>query len=218
MKNNRKLLYIIITSVIIGAVMELTEYAAHQFGLELRTFAQSIKGIYLWLIMPLILLFTANIYVKFCFNKAELKQNADIRLLKALNLLREIAVVILFIGICAAAFFRGMFYVFTSEMVTEEIMADGYIQGEFADFLSESYYEYYAPVAAIFREPFTGWSEEELVDKVHEKYSGRLSLWRNRRMDGMYLGCRIYLLMESIFIFMCRMITLWTVTPFSRFY
>ncbi|MBD5444552.1 MAG: hypothetical protein HDR29_03260 [Lachnospiraceae bacterium] len=171
MKNNRKLLHIIITSVIIGAVMELTEYAAHQFGLELRTFAQSIKGIYLWLIMPFILLFTANSYVKSCFNKAELKQNADIRLLKALSLLREVAVVILFIGIWVVAFFRGMFYVFTSEMVTEEIMADGYIQGEFADFLSESYYKYYAPVAAIFREPFTGWSEEELVDKVHEKYS-----------------------------------------------
>ena len=77
--------------------MELTDYAAHQYGLELRTFAQSIKGIYLWLIMPFILLFAANFYVKSCFNKNEMEQNADIRLLKVLNLLREIAVVIIFI-------------------------------------------------------------------------------------------------------------------------
>lgn len=132
--NNRKLLYILVTTVIVGASMILTEYVAHQFGLDLRTFAQSIKGIYLWLIMPFILLFTANSYVKSCFNKSEMEQNADIRLLKVLDLLREIAVVIIFIVIWAVAFFRGMFYVFSSEMVTEEIMADGYIQGEFADF------------------------------------------------------------------------------------
>lgn len=99
-----------------------------------------------------------------------------------MNLLREIAVVIIFIVIWAVAFFRGMFYAFTSEMVTEEIMADGYIQGEFADFLSESYYKYYAPVAAIFREPFTGWSEEELVYKVHEKYSEQAELVENHAL------------------------------------
>lgn len=68
----------------------LTEYAVHLYGLELCTFAQSINEIYLWLVMPCILLFTAKMHVKSCFNKPELEQNDDIRPHKVLNLLYKL--------------------------------------------------------------------------------------------------------------------------------
>lgn len=77
----------------------------------------------------------------------------------------------MFLVILVISFLRGVFYTFTSEMVTETAVGDGYIRGAWSDFLSETTYGYYEPVAGIFRKPFSGWAEEQLLRKVQEQYT-----------------------------------------------
>lgn len=165
----KKSLYIIITAITLGLLLTVAEYMAHRAGLELRTFAQVIKGSYLWLVMPYTVLFSGNTLLK------QLQENrfrtlGQAKVNTAISWLRRILVILFFLAISFISFLRGVFYVFSEEMVTEKLLPDGYLQGTWSVFLSESHYDYYVPVAFFFRKPLN-WTAKQLTDKVQERYS-----------------------------------------------
>ncbi len=159
----QKYLYLLVAFVLPGLVMTGIEYGAGQVGYELRSFAQEIKGIYLWLVMPLGILYTVGALVKVKLD--EWKEDPGIY-----HLVRRILTVLLTIAILGISFCRGIFYAFTEEMVEEERLPDGYLKGTWSGFLSESQTGYYETEAGIFRRPFPGWSREQLIDVVKEEY------------------------------------------------
>lgn len=170
----------------LGFFLTAVEYAAGRQGLELRTFAQAIKGLYLWLILPVVILFSGNALLAARAKKAaEDKETSAIRF-RMLQWSRRILLAIFCLVILGSAWTRGLFYVMSSEMVTEKVMPDGYIQGTWSEFLSESHYRYYVPVAGIFRMPFPGWTEGQLTEKVRETYNEDAELVE-KQSDGIYI-------------------------------
>lgn len=154
--------------------------------MEFRTFAQEIKGIYLWLVMPYIVLFSGNTLLRDVL-KNRFEPTEPVNAIKILNGLRKIAVVLFAFAIFLISLFRGAMYVLTEEMVTEKVMPDGYIQGTWSGFLSESHYEYYEPVAGFLRKPMN-WTAKQLTAKVQETYSPDAELVE-RQDGGWYVFC-----------------------------
>ncbi len=165
MRKTEKYLYILAALAAPGLAMQAIEYGAGQAGLALRTFAQMAKGTYLWLILPLGILFTVNALVRM---KLQERENPQI-----FHGVRKVLVTLLTLAILVISFFRGIFYTFTEEMVTEERMGDGYLKGTSSGFWSESRVDYYETVAVIFRRPFPGWDRQQLTQKVQERFGGR---------------------------------------------
>lgn len=183
-------LSIIAVSVLTAALFITTEYAAHLAGLELRTFAQMIKGVCLWLIIPCTILFALNhLAAAYLSQKAADACAADNApetppgSFRVLYWTRRLLLVICLLVILAISLFRAFLYIFTDEMVEEEMMPDGYIEGTCSGFLSETQYSYYTPAAGIFRRPFEGWPDEELLIKVQEKY-GQEARFVERQENG----------------------------------
>ena len=165
MRKTEKYLYILAALAAPGLAMQAIEYGAGQAGLALRTFAQMAKGTYLWLILPLGILFTVNALVRMKLQERESPQ--------IFHGVRKVLVTLLTLAILVISFFRGIFYTFTEEMVTEERMGDGYLKGTSSGFWSESRVDYYETVAVIFRRPFPGWDRQQLTQKVQERFGGR---------------------------------------------
>ena len=165
MRKTEKYLYILAALAAPGLAMQAIEYGAGQAGLAMRTFAQMAKGTYLWLILPLGILFTVNALVRM---KLQERENPQI-----FHGVRKVLVTLLTLAILVISFFRGIFYTFTEEMVTEERMGDGYLKGTSSGFWSESRVDYYETVAVIFRRPFPGWDRQQLTQKVQERFGGR---------------------------------------------
>lgn len=194
MSKNKKRFYIIAAAVVTGLFLTAVEYAARLQGLELRTFAQVIKGIYMWLILPCIVLFVGNDLIgalmeEDFFNEANWEkpknpenpeEDSEIseflyKPFKAINFMRRIIFVIILLIVLSVAILHGFFYTFSREMVTETKLSDGFIQGTWSDFLTETQYSYYTSVAGIFRKPFTGWTKQQLTEKVQETYGADAS-------------------------------------------
>lgn len=178
-----------ILTIVIAAVLALfftvMELTANKYGLELRTFTQVIKGCYLWLVMPCVILFSGNAIIK-QLQKKDLQDAEQIKAGKILDRLRTIIVVIFLLVIVFVAFIRGLFYVFTEELITEDMTPEGYICGTYSGFLSETEYRYYVPTAAFFRKPFVGWTPEELSAKIKEEYNLEAELVE-KQADGWYV-------------------------------
>lgn len=185
-KKDKVLFYILSAAICLGIILTAVEYAAQKSGLELRTFAQEIKGVYLWLVMPCVILFTGNALLSMKLREGISGEIQGKKSYKAVSYLRKAAVIVIFLVILAFSFLRGAFYVLSSEMVEEKMMPEGYIQGKRANFLSETYYDYYIPVAGIFRKPFQGWTPEQLLEKVQEKYSPDAELFVKQE-NGWYV-------------------------------
>lgn len=185
-KKDKILFYILSAAICLGIILTVVEYAARKSGLELRTFAQEIKGVYLWLVMPCIILFTGNALLSMKLGERASGEIKGKKSYKAIGCLRTVTVVIIFLVILVFSFFRGALYVLSSEMVEEKMMPEGYIQGAWANFLSETYYDYYIPVAGIFRKPFQGWTPEQLTEKVQEDYSPDAELFAKQE-NGWYV-------------------------------
>lgn len=190
MNNHKTSLRLITAALLFAILLAAVEYAASLAGLELRTFAQMIKGSCLWLIIPCIILFAVNhLAASFFAGKVSDTYAEDDApgaphiSIRALNWIRRLMLVIFLLIILALSFFRGLFYVFTEEMISEEMTSDGYIEGVCSGFLSETHYSYYSPVAGIFRKPFEGWSDGELLMKVQEKY-GQDAQFIERQENG----------------------------------
>lgn len=180
---NRKRIYIIAISLFVALFLIGAEYTAHLTGLELRTFAQMVKGICVWLIIPCVVWWQGTM-LTWDWLKQRVFENISGKSLKKtfLTVLHHLLAVMIFLAIACAGFLRGLRYGLTSEMVWEETLPDGYIKGVGSDlFTSEVFY--YVPVGIVFREPFPGWSMEELVEKVQEKYSPEAELMEEQE-DG----------------------------------
>ena len=188
MENRKKRLYVFMMIAAPGAGLALmvVEGCARIAGLELRTFAQMGKGLYLWLAMPYIILFAGNsLLMNGIRDRAKADENK--RILSGIAVWSDRIIVGIFcLVILGAALFRGMFYVFSREMVMEKILPDGYIEGTWSDFLSESHKEYYLLVAGIFRRPFPGWNEMQMTEEVQERYHREAELVK-RQENGLYL-------------------------------
>jgi hypothetical protein len=161
---------IIIVSIGIGLVLELVEWLASFAGLELRTFAQIVKGSLLWLVLP-----CAIVTAVYDLLKGKIK-----------NWQRTTLMVLAVFLLIGAASLRGMFYLFTRQMVEEELMEDGVIEGKWSDFLQETSYSYYVPVAGIFRKPFPGWTLEQLEVKLKDTYGIENAEYVSDLGDGWY--------------------------------
>lgn len=141
-----------------AVVLQVIEYVARQQNMEFRTFMQVIKGIYQWLIVPVTLVF--SIYHDFFREKF----NTPVFYLLP-------AVLTIFILIISG--YRGVIYLFT--MVDENVMEDGIIRG--SSYTHSGYlYVYYEPVLGVFRKPIEGWSDEELAEKLKQRYGDGISL------------------------------------------
>lgn len=162
MKRTDKYLYIMAALAACGLAMWAIESGAEQAGLELRTFAQEIKGIYLWLIMPLGILCAANASVK---KKAQERENP-----KVLHRVRKVLVTLLTLAILGTAFLRGAYYMFADEMVEEERMSDGYLKGTRSGFPLKSSVSYYETEAGLFRRLFPGWDRQQLTRRIQEEF------------------------------------------------
>ncbi len=166
-------IWIMAAVIAFGLFLEGVECLAQGYGLELRTPVQVIKGVYLWLFMPGVVLYVCN-------------RLAEHGLCGKLKWLRRFVVALFTVGLLFVSFVRGTFYAFTSEMVTEKRTEDGYIEGARSNFLSETETLYYEPVFGIFRRSFPGWTAEQLTEKVRERYNEKAELLEEQE-DGIYL-------------------------------
>ncbi len=156
-RQSNNIFYLMGGSVLLGILLQAVESAAHLRGLELRTFIQMGKGIYLWCVLPIFLLFSVHTLWK---QALEGKRKA----------LRGVVVLLGIVVIMAVGFCRGVTYLFTDEMVEETVLDNGDIEGRYSGFLEESRVRYYHPVAGIFRKPFAARSNEDLLEKVRTQY------------------------------------------------
>lgn len=183
---NRKRIYIIAISLLVALFLIGAEYAARLAGLELRTFAQVVKGICVWLIIPYVVWWQGTM-LTWGWLKQRVFENINGKSLKKtfLTLLHNILAVVIFLTIAFAGFLRGLRYGLTTEMIWEETLPDGYLKGVGSG-LFETEVFYYVPVGILFREPFPGWSMEELTEKVREKYGPKAELVEEQK-DGFYV-------------------------------
>lgn len=158
--------YVIIGTVFVGIMLSWIEYLGKSEGLELRTFMQVIKGLWLWLVVPLSVIFSGGILLK-QFMKERCKEHKGLKWLRIVLMTLAVLVTLL------VGFIRGIMYTFTSEMVTEKVDEDGYIVGTYSDFLSATQRKVYVPMYGIFRKPFEGWSETELSGQNSDQNPSR---------------------------------------------
>lgn len=140
----------------IAVCLQSAEYIWTGLGIELRTAAQGVKGICIWLLVPALILMQ-------CYRILSDRTN-----LKA----GKVVFVLLFsVVILIAGLFRGAVYVFSDEFVEEQVLEDGIIAGRYSEGLLEpTVTKYYEPVYGIFKRPFSGWSEDEITAQLKERY------------------------------------------------
>lgn len=184
MKNTRHSMvpvYVMIGTVFVGIMFSWIEYLGKSEGLELRTFMQVIKGLWLWLVVPLSVIFSGGILLK-QFMEERRKEHKGLKWIRIVLMTLTVLVTLL------VGFIRGIMYTFTSEMVTEKVDEEGYIVGTYSDFLSATQRKVYVPMYGIFRKPFGGWSETELTERLRKKYGDEIELSKEKN-DDYYLFC-----------------------------
>lgn len=156
-----------------AALLQAAEFLAKRSGLELRTAAQMVKGIYVWLIAPVVIFILLCICVH---NLVKGKREG----------LRIFLMVFVSLGILFTAFCRGFYYmVLSEEYVLEKPLEGGFLEGYRKPYISGTYRpEYYETVGGIFRRPFEGWSERQVTARLEERYRTHLTLVSSRE-DGM---------------------------------
>ena len=183
-------MYVVMAALAAGLFLVAMEYMAGLAGLELRTFAEAGKGMYLWLVMPFIILIAGNGLLRHILEGRCRKDGGTdgegSGFYLFLNRLRKVLFVAFMPVICIVAFLRGVMYVFSADMVTEKMLPDGYIEGTWSEFLSESHHTYYVRTGGIFRRPFPGWSREELTRIVRENYNAQAE-YVEAQEDGMHV-------------------------------
>ncbi len=154
----------------IAVLWQMIEYVMKGQEIEFRFYLQVVKGIYLWLVVPITVVFA--IYCDFFREKAKV-------------FWRYLFPTVLTILILAVSFFRGSYFFFC-EMITEERMENGMIRGMHSSFLG-SRYIYYEPAWGIFRKRFQGWSQEEIEETVKRRYGEGIVL-----LETEPSGTRVY--------------------------
>ena len=139
MKSKFKLMKLAVYFLGVAILLQVIEYSIKQHGMELRTLLQIVKGVYIWLIVPVV------IVIGICLD--------IIPKMTRYKWLLELAAVFGIIAILIASFLRGAVYYL--EMVRETQLENGYIRGEKLT-LFDSYFVYYDNVFGVLRKPFAG--------------------------------------------------------------
>ncbi len=153
----------------IAVMLQLVEWVVKQQNIEFRTFMQVPKGIYLWLIVPITLVF--SVYHDFFRERSR-------------AYFRYLVPTVFTVFIVGASCFRGVYYFFN--MVEEKVLEDGIIQGSVFSFSGERYV-YYETVLGIFRKPFEGFSDAELAGTLQQRHGDGICL-----VEAESDECRIY--------------------------
>ncbi|MDO4261333.1 MAG: hypothetical protein Q4C82_04585 [Eubacteriales bacterium] len=151
---NRKRWEIGLGVVSLACALQLAQWTLiHVYGLELRSMAQTAKGVFLWLLVPLVLL-------GLLIGDAQ-----RLRTLAGKLLLGAGIFVILLTGAV-----RTVAYVASGEYEAEAVLPDGYLRCTPVYFLDVGNSRICEPYGLLFRRPFQGWSEEQLDEKIRETY------------------------------------------------
>lgn len=156
--------------VVVAVLLQFIEAAAKDYHLEFRIYVQVFKGIFIWLIMPLVVAFAVE---------------HDFIREKVGGFFRYLVLTILVILILGVSCFRGLVFFF-GEMIEEEVLEDGRIRGCWSTLAGDVFY-YYDPVYGIFKRPFPGWSEDELEEELWQRHGEGISL-----VEVKQDGSRIY--------------------------
>ena len=148
----------ILILVLICLIINMPEYILVGEGIELRTFLQVGKGIFLWLIVPVV---CAWLLYGIC--RKEWKDR------KGISIICTVLLVIAFILILVTGLFRGAYYVFSTQCKDEKKLEGNILEIKESDWDSTTT-SYYETVLFFFRKPFAGYDEETLLHKVTEKY------------------------------------------------
>lgn len=153
-KGKKKWLVIILAFVILAVILNAAEQVVIWQGLELRILAEELKGIFLWLIMPYVLVFSVYMLAR--------KKDQS-------SLAKKIILGIACFLILVAAFFRGILYIFGDGDRSEKTLDTGAIAVTYYGY-NDSYTRYYVPVALFCKKPFEGWRDEEILFKIQQRY------------------------------------------------
>lgn len=181
MRRKIKYIWVIGIAVWIGLAFAGLEYMGETKGLELRTFAMVIKGTYLWFLMPCAILYGVNRLAaewqphRHCEPEEEKPKN-----------LRKVLTVIAFLAILLVAGVRSLPYIFGESFPRESVQEDGYIMCVRENMFGDKFYSYYEPVGRIYRKRFSGWTQEELLSRVQERY-GEEAEYVEAQENGWYL-------------------------------
>ncbi len=170
MKSKFKLMKLAVYFLGVAILLQVIEYSIKQHGMELRTLLQIVKGVYIWLIVPVV------IVIGICLD--------IIPKMTRYKWLLELAAVFGIIAILIASFLRGAVYYL--EMVRETQLENGYIRGEKLT-LFDSYFVYYDNVFGVLRKPFAGWNEDEMLQILHDRYGEGIKFqWEEPNGDLIY--------------------------------
>ncbi len=148
-------------------VLQTAEYALYRYHLELRSTVQMIKGVYLWTIAPLLIVF--GFY--------RLHSGTDSICL--CRLLTGILIILIF----GVSYARAGLYLFSGEYQEEEWTEEKVLM---CTVYNTSRQKAYEPVGLLFRTPFRGWSKEKLEERLKECYGSGAKLLEEQE-DGRWL-------------------------------
>lgn len=148
-------------------ILQLAEYTLYRYHLELRSPVQIIKGVYLWMIAPLMIVFG--------FYRLYSEKNG----VCLCRFLTGILIIIIF----GVSYARAGLYLFNGEYQEEKLTEEGILIGTVYNTSREIAYD---PVGLLFRTPFRGRSEEALDARLKECYGSGARLLEEQE-DGRWL-------------------------------
>lgn len=147
-------------------LLQTGEHLLHRYQLELRDTAQIIKGIYIWVIAPFLMV--CGLYYLLL---PKLKDGSRVY---------RLLVVIPVLMILCISYIRMGIYLYTGERKTEVWSEDGFL---ICTDYNGSNQAAYKQVAGIFRTPFDGWTRDDMLFKLQEQYGDGVRLVEDQGND-----------------------------------
>lgn len=170
-KRNIKSWVTMLILILVAVIANTMEAFLLKENVELRTFMQAVKGLYVWLVMPL---YCTWIVYSIC--KKELENT------KLARIAFKIAVVLLFLIIIVIAGFRGIYYMFSTENKQEKSLGNGILEITEVNWdTTKTYYD--EEVFFFFRKPFSGYTHNEIIQKIYDRYGEEVEFIKE---DGDY--------------------------------
>lgn len=156
-RETRKCIQRILVPCFLILGFQIAEGLLHRYGLVLRTALQIGKGIGIWTILPILIVI--GIY-----------RSLPARENRRVYFFLSVLVILLILGISYA---RMGIYLNTGECKIEEQTEEGILICTNYNGSGQSVYE---PVYGVFRTPFRGWEEAELLERLQERYGNETEI------------------------------------------
>lgn len=153
-------------------ILNIVEFFLSKENISLRTFVQVGKGLFTWLLVPLLCA-----WFLYMMGREEWKEKKGLKI--ALTIFLIIAVIVILI----IGFFRGFIYAFSTECKEEKKIEGNILEVKESDWdiTTTSYYE---TILFFFRRPFQGYSDEALIRNIQDKYGADTEF--TGMSDGLY--------------------------------